>query len=309
MGRFNDKVYDLQLVTIAMIKTVFNRLKDSINVKKDLTRFGVVAVDECHLAGSKTYSTVLQNVPAPVRLFVSGTPFDSDAVIQKMVAIGLSGPEIVNVSKRELMDKGISLEVEVHIHLCNTISMGKLIKYSDYQRELIQQSVQRVHIMGQIIKDYWGLSTLIAVEEIAHGQTILRLLCQYFALDSYLPVIEFVHGEDPFRDEKIQRFSDGEINVLISTRILKEGVNIPIANNLIYAVGEKAKVDIKQWMGRIERRHGDTKKVTMHDFYDIGKYVETHSRKRLRTYRNEQLTVFEHYEKSEVRKIKNYLDS
>jgi len=309
IGRFNDKLYDIRPVTIAMIKTVYNRLGDSINVKKDLAQFEVVAVDECHLAGSKTYSKVLQNIEAPIRLFVSGTPFDSDAIINKMVAIGLSGPEVVNVSKRELMDKGISLEVKIHMHLCNTVALGKTIVYRDYIDQLIHYSVQRVKIMGQIIKDYKGTSTLIAVEEIAHGQTILKLLSQYFALDDDPPVIDFVYGEDPARDDKIQRFSYGEINVLISTCIMKEGINIPIVNNLIYAVGEKAKIDIKQWMGRIERRFKNTKQATMHDFYDIGKYVEAHSRKRIRTYRNEALEVIEHYNREEIRKIKNLLDN
>jgi superfamily II DNA or RNA helicase len=309
IGQITANVYNIQRITIAMIKTVYNRLQKSINVKKDLSRFSVVAVDECHLSGSKTYSKVLQNIDAPVRIFVSGTPFDSDAIIHKMIAIGLSGPEVIKITKRELMDKGVSLEVNVHVHLCNTLPFNKINTYDDYIRELINNSTERVLIMADIIKENIGKSTLIAVEEIDHGNKILRGLKTCFAYDSkvrgeYDPTIAFVHGEDPDREQKIKDFSNGKIKILISTRILKEGVNIPIIGNLIYAVGGKAKVDIKQWMGRMERKHEDDKIVTMHDFYDIGKYVENHSIKRIRTYKNEDLTVIEHYKREDIRKIK-----
>jgi superfamily II DNA or RNA helicase len=116
--------------------------------------------------------------------------------------------------------------------------------------------------------------------------------------------ITFVHGTDPERAQKIEDFKAGRIKTLISTTILKEGVNIPIISNVINAVGGKSKVDIKQWMGRGERRHEDLKSFTMHDFYDIGRYVEAHSKVRIATYRKEKLDVTLHYAKEDIKKIK-----
>ena len=298
VGIITAKKYDPKNITIGMIKTVCNRLQKSVNVKKDLLQFRVVAVDEAHLAGSKTYIKVLQNVPAPVRVFVSGTPFDSDAIINKMMAVGMSGRELIHVSKRELMDKGISLECKVHIHLCNEPRPGVLIGYHSHVKAMIHNSVKRAAIIDGILRNYEG-STLIAVKEIEHGQ-LLSASLQLMGNKS----ITFVHGTDPERVQKIEDFKTGKIRTLISTTILKEGVNIPIISNVINAVGGKSKVDIKQWMGRGERTHGDLKEFTMHDFYDIGRHVESHSKVRISTYRKENLDVTLHYTKEDIKKIK-----
>jgi superfamily II DNA or RNA helicase len=300
VGIINASTYKPNIITVGMIKTLSNRIADSVNVKKDMAAFNVVAVDECHLAGGKTYQHVLKNVPAPVRMFVSGTPFDSDAIVNKMISIGLSGPEVFNISKRELMDKGISLEAKIHMHLCNepvkwTGKGEEPYEFATYER--IYRSAKRVAIMYDILKDYQG-STLIAVNYIEHGQ-LLSASLQSMGIKS----IKFVHGDDPERDEKIQDFKDGKIKTLISTTILKEGVNIPIISKLIYAAGGKAKVDLKQWMGRLERLHKDMKDFIMHDFFDIGPYVERHSRSRRAAYKKEQLSVIEHYDPKLIRKF------
>ena len=115
-------------------------------------------------------------------------------------------------------------------------------------------------------------------------------------------VVEFVHGEDPDKKQKIEDFAQGRTMVLISTTILREGVNIPIIANIINAVGGRAVVDLKQWMGRGERKHGDETSFTMHDFYDRGPYVERHSKARLAAYRKEGLDITLHYDPKIFRK-------
>jgi hypothetical protein len=59
IGIINATTYKPNIITVAMIKTLYNRIQKSNNVKKDMRMFNVVAVDECHLAGSKTYQGVL----------------------------------------------------------------------------------------------------------------------------------------------------------------------------------------------------------------------------------------------------------
>ncbi|KKN85548.1 hypothetical protein LCGC14_0278710 [marine sediment metagenome] len=302
VGIINASTYKPNIITVAMIKTLSNRIAKSVNVKKDLATFNVVAVDECHLAGGKTYQHVLKHVPAPIRMFVSGTPFDSDAIVNKMISIGLSGPELFYISKRELMDKGISLEAKIHMHLCNepVAWTGKGKEPFDWALEnRIAKSAKRVAIMYDILKDYEG-STLIAVNYIEHG----RLLAASLGMMG-IESIDFVSGKDndKWRTKKIDDFKTGRTKTLVSTTILKEGVNIPIISKLIYAAGGKAKVDLKQWMGRVERLLEGAKDFIMHDFYDIGPYVETHSRSRRAAYKKEQLDVIEHYNRKIIKEI------
>ena len=296
VGIINASTYKPNIITVAMIKTLSNRIAESVNVKKDMAMFNVVAVDECHLAGGKTYQSVLRNVPAPVRAFVSGTPFDSNAIVNKMITIGLSGPELYNISKRELMDKGISLEAKIHMHLCHEPPAEKET-YDEALYNRIFKSAKRLGIMYNILKEYDG-STLIAVNFIEHGE-ILSASLQLMGIKS----ITFVHGQDKKREEKIEQFKTGKIKTLVSTTILKEGVNIPIISKLIYAAGGKAKVDLKQWMGRVERLNKDAEDFIMHDFFDVGPHVETHSRSRRAAYKKEQLSVTEHYDLKKLKEI------
>ncbi len=296
VGIINASTYKPNIITVGMIKTLYNRIRESVNVKKDMATFNVVAVDECHLAGSKTYQGVLKYVPAPVRLFVSGTPFDSNAIVNKMIAIGLSGPELYHITKRELMDKGVSLECKVHMHLCHQ----QVAKDNNYEATIhtrIIRSARRAAIMKEIIDTYEG-STLIAVRFIEHGQLISDSL-QLLGVKQ----VAFVHGTDPKRYEKIEQFKSGEIKVLVSTSILKEGANLPIISNIIIAFAGRDKGAVKQWMGRGERTFKDKESFTFHDFYDIGPWVEKHSRARRAAYKYERLEITEHYNKKEIQKI------
>jgi superfamily II DNA or RNA helicase len=303
IGIINATTYKPNIITVAMIKTLYNRIQKSNNVKKDMRMFNVVAVDECHLAGSKTYQGVLKAVHAPVRIFVSGTPFDSDAIVNKMIAIGLSGPERYKITKRELMDKGISIECKVHMHLCHEPSpvlrpgVKAMKTLEDHMYGLVIASVRRITIINDILKDFDG-STLIAVRHIEHG----HLLSSSLQLMTNKP-ITFVHGTDPEREQKIQDFKDGKIKILISTTILKEGANIPIIGKIINAAGGKDRVALKQWMGRGERKFEGQEEFIMHDFYDIGKYVEDASKSRRAAYKKEQLEVTEHYDRKIIQNI------
>lgn len=156
-------------------------------------------------------------------------------------------------------------------------------------------STERVTIMGQICAKASG-PVIIAVEEIQHGEFIsdnLRISKSW----------TLTHGEDPKQDEKIQMFKDGKIDVLISTGILKEGVNIPVITDIIYATGGKSKVSIKQWMGRGERLDEGKDEVIMHDFYDIGKYIRKHSEARLKLYTDEGMPILSNFALKDARKL------
>jgi hypothetical protein len=66
-------------------------------------------------------------------------------------------------------------------------------------------------------------------------------------------------------------------------------------------------VNVKQWMGRIERTDGKASEVLMHDFYDLGQFVEGHSRKRLKVYRKENIEIVKTPSRKEIQEIKRQL--
>lgn len=295
VGEINDQKFEPGNITIAMVQTLSNRVSESVSARDLVYSFDILAVDECHNSATKTYGNVLKHSNAYMRVFMSGTALDSNDDKTKLTMIGLSGTKLASVSKAELMDRGISTPVSVQLYLCNTLLYRPAIIYDEILENCIFYSQERVSIMANICNNSKG-KVLIAVTEIHHGQFIYDNL-------QIQKKVEFTHGEDSKSKEKIKGFMEGDTDVLISTGILKEGVNIPIITDIIYAVGGKSKISIKQWMGRAERLCAGKEMATFHDFYDIGKYIKKHSESRMRVYSDEGLPVLSNFSLKDARKL------
>jgi superfamily II DNA or RNA helicase len=303
VGQINQKNYSIKPVTLAMIQTLSRRIED-INVKKDLAGFSVLAVDECHRAGSKEYTKTLVHCQAPVRVFVSGSAFSSEDIVAKMIIVGLSGERLIQVTKKELMDKGISAPIKVKMHLCNTILREPVVERRECVKVMVQHSLERASIMLKIIKARIDLGPiLIAVEETHHGEYLLNTLTQY-SKDLFRRCnIELTHSKDPDILSKIDAFRNGDIDVMIATGVLKEGLNLPLIQTIILASGGQSGVYIRQWMGRGERIHDSKKEVEFHDFYDIGRYVQDNSLHRIKIYKKEELFIEMDFDMKSARKL------
>jgi superfamily II DNA or RNA helicase len=297
IGQINDQKYFIgNRVTLAMIQTLSSRIDDP-NTKKDLSQFTILACDEVHAGGSKMYSSTLVYCPASVRIGTSGTSFDSNDTISRMIIVGLFGPRLKTVSKREMMDKGISAPVTVYMHLVNTILRQPLMTYDEHIKYLIHESVERVSIMAKIIKEKFPV--LISVAKTQHGVFIQEQFRQMGIS------VELTHSKDKNIISKVDAFRNGEIDCLISTGTLREGINLPRIKVIIFAEGMMSKISVKQWMGRGERLHESKESVEFHDFMDIGKFCQSHSLKRLKVYQDENLPVILDFDKKDLRNMKN----
>jgi len=308
VGEINASKYSVKPFTVAMIQTLYSR-RDDLNIRKDLASFTVLAVDECHRAGSAQYAKVLVHCPAAMRVFLSGTAFDTSDVVNSLVITGLSGDKLGGVEKRELMDKRISTPVNVEVLLCNTSLKQPVLDYTECMDELVYYSEQRVKLIVEVINKRFILGpVLIAVNFIHHGEFLLERLNRYLCPDKNdldVIVCKLTHSEDERQTETIEAFRRGDFDVLISTGVLREGINLPLIHTLIYAEGGLSMVHIKQWMGRIERLHESKDVAVMYDFYDIGRYVQKHSEKRLSVYHKENLPVNLHFDLKEAKKLRS----
>ena len=298
VGEINDKNYSIKPITIAMINTLYRRI-DNLNVKNDLASFTVLAVDEAHRASGTMYSDVLVHCLASIRIFVSGSAFDSDDLVGKMVMVGLSGARLKIVSKRYLIDRGISTPIKVHMHLCNTILYDSVLDYDGCIHKLIMESTERMSLIHKIIKDRISIGPiLVAVEKLEQGESI----CNYLKQQGL--ITELTYSKDKEIFSKVDAFRENQIDVLISTGVLKEGVNLPLIQTIILASGGKSRSYIKQWCGRGERIDESKSEVEFHDFYDIGKYVQKHSIERIKLYKKEELDIIYHFDIKDVKNMR-----
>lgn len=302
VGQINDKYYEIKPVTVAMVQTLANRVGDGVRAKQDIASFNTLVVDEAHRAGAKQYKTVLKHSEAYCRVFLSGTAFDSSDDISKLTTISLSGMKLKEVKKAELMEKGISTPVEVHMHFCNTLLYQPILDYRSWIKECIYFSSERAAIIHKLIEHASG-PMLVGVDKIEHGKYIYERVMEMGTSKR----VAFTNGQDKEQLQKIQQLKDGDIDVLISTAILSEGVNLPTVKELIYAAGGKAAISVKQWSGRIERKHHTKTKAIFHDFYDTGNHCRQYSEKRIKIYEHEDLPIVYHYDREQVKTIKSII--
>ena len=273
-----------------MCKTLLNLSKKDVNTKRYLGSIGMVLVDEGHRAGGDTYTDLLQRIDAGSRLIISGTPLENEDPIKNVVLTGHTGKTLFKVTNKELFDEGVSLKPVVKI-LRNKEDDGA-IKYNNWAEEEYDRIVfskNRLQHVKDILEEYSDCYILLAVNRIAHGEFLMEELSK----DSKR-VIDFVHGTSANRLNRIDNFIKGRTDVLIGSTILKEGLNIPNIQVLVYLVGGKTTVGVKQTLGRGMRKSDtelDDKGLTVFDFFDEGEHTSLHSRMRIKIYKNEEFDV------------------
>ena len=233
-----------------MVKTLLNRAKASINVKVWLNSINGLIVDESDEAGSKEYSNCLKLINAPLKLFVSGTPLDSAKIQNNMTSIGLSGPVLRKITNAELMERGVSQKIKVKILLNKTDSHA----FHTYDYELthnIYTSTNRLKLIEEVLNQHKGEKILITFFEITHGYFM------YDYLKSKFDSISIIHGKHKDfsckRDEDLERFKSGDLQILLASMIVKRGVNANVIRVIIRTEGGKSKTTTKQISGRAAR--------------------------------------------------------
>lgn len=286
VGYVSSKKIILKDFTVAMQKTLYNRSKTDINIKKYLNEVGALFVDECHRAAGGDYNKLLSIIPAYIRLGFSGTSLELDDPGKKLDLVGSFGPKFYTLSNKFLIDNGYSQKPTIKVYDINEVINCPLNYRDDYDSN-VMFSKNRANKIISLIKERPDRQILITVNYLEHGDFLLNKLL----LSDYEGVCAFVHGEDKERAQKLQDFSDCKINVLIATMIVKEGLNIPCIRTIMMAQGGKSPITVKQITGRGLRHDGENDDFELIEFYDRGKWTREHSKARFKIYRKEGFDI------------------
>jgi len=281
-GTYKGKKYsELGNVTLVMYKTLLTNIQ-STEIQSHLKTTGTVIVDEAHRAAAKEYYTVLSYIEAYCVFYLSGTPF-TGVDSHDLNMVGDSGEVIAKITNQDLISDGVSQKPIIKFFKITETGMPLF----GYQDELLElwYSTHRLSIIKKIIAEDIDRNTLIAVKTKDHGEFLLT------ELSKLNTTVEFVQSNDPERSAKISSFRDGVTKVLITTEILKEGVNLPNIRNLINAAEGKSIVWLKQFLGRALRHDGVNESVNVYDFIDVGRYTKEHSEERLSIYKKEGFDI------------------
>lgn len=251
-------------IVVAMVPTLKAQIDER---EKWLTSFEMVITDEFHRGGATSYQEILSKcTSARWRYGLSGTP-DGKDTLDKMKMEAMTGPIVYRISNSQLIDLGVSSKPTIHL-----VEQHAPVGYWDVDYRLAVESLivgnsDRNAKICRLAIDSVSCEKqcLIIVNHIAHGENIQSLFQSVHGVS-----VPFIHGSSDreYRKECLDSFGEGDIDVLIASTILKEGVNIPTIGTLIYACAGRSKTSLLQTIGRCLRLNKYSNKVDVFEFVD-----------------------------------------
>lgn len=282
VGRIGAGKKKWKRVTVGIINSLANAAEQQTH---DFSKVSVLIVDECHRAASSYYTKVSRVCSnTDYRLGFSATPWRNDG--EDLVMEGVLGPIVVNISDKELTDKGLVASVQSFIFQVpdpNTKFTGAISNldgtYSYVERPPQQEVYEGalVHnkyrnqliceIAAAFLQAQYKYPGVILVSRINHGELLASTL-----------QVPFLSGETKNRQTEYTKIGK-EYPLVITSDILKEGVDIPQIGFIILAGGGSSKAKVIQQVGRARRKK---KEAIIIDFDDQESlYLNRASEKRI----------------------------
>lgn len=259
--------------------------------------FDAIIIDETHLAEGTSITNIINKCNhVKYKLGMSGSIKDSKT--HQLTLKGIIGPIIQSTTTKQLMDRGILSNLEIHNIVLNYPQEAKdlLVTNDSYQKELkfVLFYEQRNNLICNIAKQETG-NTLILFTYIEHGKLLLDKL-----KDSGKKLY-FIDGSiESSERELIRENIESETGVIIiaSYGTTSTGINYKNLHTIIFSSPYKSHVKVVQSIGRVLRLHSSKKTAKLIDICDnlsvknsSINFLLRHSIERLKLYKKEQFDV------------------
>lgn len=270
--------------TIAMVQTLSPKVSQ---YKNQLSKVGMLLIDEADEGNSKSYKRIIQACyNANILVGLSGTIYMSKLKKDETKNLDLKSvfsEVLYTISKKELAELGHSTPVVIRIFPGSDLPPIKGDWQAEYQVHISSNKKRAKLVRDRVIfnakRGRYPLLVVCKMHE--HIDLQYEVLKKSIRLETFR--IEKVHGGTPkkTRDWLFEEFRTGKIDILVSSFIIKRGKNHPLIRTIINAAGSDSQETVSQIMGRGERTHESKKKYYMEDFMDSGSYMGRHSRHRV----------------------------
>jgi superfamily II DNA or RNA helicase len=246
--------------------------------------YALLVFDECHHLPSAFTRVIAESSLAPYRLGLTATPERSDGTHADLH--GLIGPEVyrtsvaalsgtvlaphravrltVTLSQRERQRYDALLETRDRFVQSCGIRLGSVAGWQDFVRASARSRAGRramrahrearaiafgtagkLRVLADLLAQHHPARTLIFTED---TDTVYRISRAFLlpAITHHTPVKE--------RHDILHRFRSGEYPVVVASRVLNEGVDVPEASIAIVLSGTGSRREYVQRLGRILRR-------------------------------------------------------
>jgi len=243
-ARLCDGKLEDAFVSVACAALVLSRLtRDPGGTREWLSRFQLVALDECHEL-SEGLHQILSQVGAPYRVFMTGTPNPRN-MVRALRMMGHSGPVIHRATIKELVQQGyVAQPVVLPLVYWQPEGMPGHLEYQEVYRELVVDSERRNFFVGQVVRvlRHFGHTVLVTSPWKQHCYTLGE------SIDGAVVYT----GDQPTKEREVirQRAREGELKVIVGNSPAEVGISIPAITAIVVVGAGKAPCLTIQRVGR-----------------------------------------------------------
>jgi superfamily II DNA or RNA helicase len=259
-----------------------NKFLNKEKTKEMVRSAQMFILDECQYSGSDTVQFLHKESRSARFVFLlSATPWREAGDDILIEAVG--GPRIVDIDASKLIDEGWLVPPEIHfLDIPMLRGVGK--NYHEiYNNYIVDNDVRNQKLVDATKKLVAaGKKVLILVVKVDHGKILQGMF------DDDLRVAS-LDGRNKSSDRisVINAMKSGRLDVLISSKIFDQGIDIPELDALVLAGSGKSSARALQRIGRVIRRRDGKKNAIVVDTKDNCKYLREHSNARFRIYSTE----------------------
>lgn len=258
VGKYGGGKKELGKLFTVCVSASLLRIEEGSDAWKHFSSNPVLLFDESHTTPAETFKSVCLGLckDATYRFFLSATQLRVDG--SEMLLRGIIGPVVYRKTFKDLVDEKY-LKQPIFKSFVVT---GPSHNYQDPKKEL-----QHHHLFNhQVLKNAAEIANKAI--NLADRQTIILVdeFKQFAMLENHLKVgnFEFCHGGATKDNKKIvaekywksdtanavKRFNEGKTKLLIGTSAIITGVDFKPVGCLIYLMGGKSEIKIRQSLGR-----------------------------------------------------------
>ncbi len=251
-------------------------------VRKRVQEAQLFIFDECQYAASETLQFIHRaSTSARHRFLLSGTPWrdTGDDILIEAVA----GPKFCDINATKLIKMNYLVPPDIHfVNVPVMRGVGKT--YHEVYKNYIVENEERNNLILRAAEKLVaaGKKVLILVVRVQHGKNLMNMMKDRYS-------VKFLDGAKSTKNrlDTIQDMKDGNIDILIASKIFDQGVDIPELDALILAGSGKSSGRALQRIGRVIRKAPNKKKAIVVEFFDNCKYLRDHSEARIKVYKSE----------------------
>jgi len=258
-GTIQEGEWMVKSVTIGMVQTL-NRPLD----KNFINQFGLVLLDEAHHCPAFTFQKLVNQFPAKYRYGLTATPERRDGL--SFILTGVMGRIIHEIKRDDLFSNGEIVEpfikaIHTNFYMSEVQSYGAMITAiteDEERNELILKHVAKEARAGHFC--------LVLSERIDHVHTLWEQFC---LLHRDIPSAGVTsRSTKKIRGAALKETNKGKIQVLFSTKLADEGLDLPRLDRLFLTCPIRSINKANQQIGRILRKFPGKEDAVVFDFRD-----------------------------------------